>query len=315
MNRRDIIWAPVESKLPGRLDLDAPMGRHTTMGAGGTALALAQPETFEELGAVLGFCREQSLPYYIMGAGSNLLFLDGGYDGVVMRLGPAFKNIDFPAPDTLRAGAAAQLNPVLEAALGRGLAGLECLAGIPGTVGGAVWMNAGSFGSSVGRVVSALKYVSAEGELGSAPASALSFSYRRLAGLPPGAVIVEAEFKLEPGRAEAVKAAVRENLETRALRHPKGQRSAGSVFKNPPQEPAGRIIEACGLKGLAVGGAQVSEKHANFIVNPKGEATAGDVLKLVKTIIAEVKAKRGLTLEPEIKIIGRRGEVGLDEEV
>ena len=295
--------------LMERLRHNVPMKNYTTMGVGGPALALAQPETAEELGAVLRVCRDNSLPYYLMGAGSNLLFLDEGFDGVVIKLGQGFKGIEFPEATLLRAGAAVPLSQVLDAAVERDLEGLEGLAGIPGTVGGAVWMNAGSFGRSVGQVTATVTCFDLDGLVVRIPASELRFTYRR-SGLPEGSVIIETDFALEAGSAETIKATIRDNLEIRARRHPRGVRSAGSVFKNPSDEPAGRIIEECGLKGLTVGGAQVSEKHANFIINPSGEATAADVLNLVKKIVAEVKQKRGLTLEPEIKIIGSRGEVG-----
>lgn len=303
------IWQPAASMLLERLRHNVPMKNYTTMGVGGPALALAQPDNAEELAAVLKVCRDNGLPYYLMGAGSNLIFLDEGYEGVVIKLGRAFKKLEFGPQGILTAGASASLAGLVEAATEKGLSGLECLAGIPGTVGGAVWMNAGSFGRSVGQVTSRVAFVDGEGRRGDLRSAGLEFSYRRLRGLPEKAIIVEAEFQLEAGPAEEIKAAVRGNLETRAQRHPKGLRSAGSVFKNPPDQPAGRIIEACGLKGLTIGGAQVSEKHANFIVNPGGEATASDILALVERIIGEVRRQRGLTLEPEIKIIGARGEV------
>ena len=301
--------------LMDRLRHNVPMRNYTTMGVGGPALALAQPETAEELGAILRVCRDNKLPYYVMGAGSNLLFLDEGYSGVVIKLGSSFKSFEFPEASLLRAGAAAPLHQALEAALGHNLGGLECLAGIPGTVGGAVWMNAGSFGRSVGQMVEAVSYVSAEGQAERVRADNLRFSYRRLNGLPQGAVITGADFRLEAGNAEDIKALIQKNLDARAARHPKGVRSAGSVFKNPPDEPAGRIIEECGLKGLTVGGAQVSEKHANFIINPSGEASAADVLNLVRKIVIEVRERRGLILEPEIRIIGASGEVNGNEDI
>jgi len=301
--------------LPDRLRHNVPLKNYTTMGVGGPAMALAQPETAEELGAVMKVCRDNGLSYYIMGAGSNLLFLDEGFDGVVIKLGQAFKKVELFQGKLLRAGAAAPLFQVLEAASEHELTGLECLAGIPGTVGGAVWMNAGSFGRSVGQVIAGLRLVTAEGSIVNIAAQDLIFSYRRLAGLPEGGVIVEADFRLESGQVDVIRAAVQRNLDARAERHPKGVRSAGSVFKNPPDESAGRIIEECGLKGFKLGGAQVSEKHANFIINPSGEASASDVLNLVKKVISEVKKQRGLILEPEIKIIGARGEVGGYEDV
>lgn len=309
------IWQPVASMLMDRLRHNVPMRNYTTMGVGGPALVLAQPESAVELGAILSICRENGLPYYVMGAGSNLLFMDEGFQGVVIKLGPSFKSLKFPEASLLRAGAGASLNQVLDAALERTLGGLECLAGIPGTVGGAVWMNAGSFGGSVGQMVETVDYVSAEGQEARVSASDLRFSYRRLEGLPKGAVIVGADLRLEAGSREDIKALIQKNVEIRAVRHPRGVRSAGSVFKNPPDTPAGQIIEKCGLKGLTIGGAQVSEKHANFIINTAGEASAADVLNLLRKIVIEVKKEFGLTLEPEIRIIGTGGEVNGNEDI
>ncbi len=304
------MWAELRREMDGRLDFDVPMKDFTTYGVGGPAAVLARPETDAELAGILSLCRRRDLPYFILGAGSNLLFLDEGFEGVVVKLGGGFRNIEHRGDGRVRAGAAAPVGQLLDKAVEWSLGGLECLAGIPGTVGGAVWMNAGSFGRTVGQAVTGLRYLDPRGTFGQArTGDQLEFTYRRLHGLPAGSVILEAELSLEADRREDIQARIREHLATRAERHPRGVRSAGSVFKNPPGLAAGKIIEECGLKGAAIGGAMVSELHGNFIVNPEGRAASRDILELIKLVMAGVRERRGLALELEIKIIGSSGEV------
>ncbi|MDR0881233.1 MAG: UDP-N-acetylmuramate dehydrogenase [Candidatus Adiutrix sp.] len=303
------VWAELQGQMGQRLISGALMKDYTTFGVGGPARLLARPETLAELAALLEICGRQGFRYYVLGGGSNTLFLKDGFDGVVIRLGQSFRAIESLGDGRLKAGAAAPVGPLLDLAVDLGLAGLEGLAGIPGTVGGALVMNAGSFGQSVGSTVTGLSYLDRQGRLVNIPAANLEFSYRRLKGLPEGAVIVAAEFALTPGRKESLREIISQRLARRAERHPLGARSAGSVFKNPAETPAGRIIEECGFKGARAGGAVVSEKHANFIVNQDGLADGDDIYELILTIIKGVRQLRGLTLEPEIKIIGREGEV------
>jgi len=304
-------WDEVQEKFGDRLSYDVPLKEHTTFGVGGPARVMVRPESDQELAEIMAICRRLGLRYYILGAGSNMLFLDSGYDGVIIKLGRHFRSIEDRGEGIISAGAAAPVAQLLEMALELELSGLEGLAGIPGTVGGALWMNAGSFGQSIGPSVLRLYYVDDQGRPVAASAEELEFSYRALKGLPRGVVMTGADLRLRPGRGQDIKAIVRDRLEQRALRHPKGVRCAGSVFKNPPDRPAGRIIEECGFKGLTVGGAQVSEMHANFIINPEGRAGSSDILELMHIIIDGVRRAQGLTLEPEIKIIGPQGEVRL----
>lgn len=308
-------WRGLEEKFGGCLDYEVPMKYHTTFGVGGPARVMARPESIRELGEIITTCRREGLRYYILGAGSNILFLDNGFDGVVIKLGRHFRAMEYRGDGLITSGAAAPAGQILEMALDLELSGLECLAGIPGTLGGAIWMNAGSFGGSIGPLVDRVRYVDVWGRRDDIPGEKLKFSYRSLKGLPEGAVIVGADLKLKPGRGQDLRAAVQAMLNQRAERHPKGVRCAGSIFKNPPGMPAGRIIEECGFKGMAVGGALVSEMHANFIVNPEGRADSADILELMSKIIEGVRRERGLLLEPEIKIIGLEGEVRLNEQV
>jgi len=304
-------WGVIEEKIGGRLDYDVPMKEHTTFGVGGPARVLARPETVEELTEIIIACRCIGLPYYILGAGSNILFLDNGFDGVVIKLGRNFRGMEYQGGGIIVAGAAAPVGLLLEMALDLELGGLECLAGIPGTLGGAIRMNAGSFGATIGPLVDRVRYVEGQGQPGDIPGSGLKFSYRSVQGLPEAAVIVGAELKLGPGQGPALRATVQERLNQRAERHPKGARCAGSIFKNPPEIPAGKLIEECGFKGVVRGGAKVSEMHANFIINPESRAKSSDILELMREIIDSVRQVHGLTLEPEIKIVGSEGETRL----
>lgn len=308
-------WDELQEKFGDRLSYDVPLKEHSTFGVGGPARVMIRPESDQELGEIVSICNSLGLRYYILGAGSNILFLDSGYDGVIIKLGRSFRAIEYKGDGVISAGAAAPVAQVLDMALDLELGGLEGLAGIPGTLGGALWMNAGSFGQSIGPSVLRVHYVDAQGGPASILGEYLEFTYRSLKGLPPGAVMVGADLKLKSGQAQALRETVRVRLAQRAERHPKGVRCAGSIFKNPPGMPAGRIIEECGFKGEAVGGALVSEMHANFIINPDGQADSSDILELMHRIIEGVRRVNGLILEPEIKIIGPQGEVRLNEQV
>lgn len=308
-------WDELRAKFGDRLACDVPLKDHSTFGVGGPARVMIRPETDEELAEIILICNRLGLRYYILGAGSNILFLDSGYDGVIIKLGRSFRAMEYLGDGVISAGAAVPVGQLLEMALDLELSGLECLAGIPGTLGGALWMNAGSFGTSIGTSVWRIHHVDPQGRKESILGEFLDFSYRSLKGLPPGAVMVGAELKLKPGQGPAMREAVRAMLEQRAERHPRGVRCAGSIFKNPPGMPAGRIIEECGFKGASVGGALVSQMHANFIVNPEGQADSSDILELMHKIMDGVRQANGLILEPEIKIIGPQGEVKLNGQI
>ncbi|HOD29212.1 MAG TPA: UDP-N-acetylmuramate dehydrogenase [Syntrophales bacterium] len=219
---------------------------------------------------------------------------------------PAAERMSPPRPDAVEvtAGAGVALQALVALALKEALAGAEFLAGIPGSVGGAVRMNAGAYGRELSDILTAVVWLSRTGELRQTPREALTFSYRRT-DLPAEAMIAAARFALHPGEAGAIRRAVDETLALRRAKHPLAQRNAGSIFKNPRPTPAGRLIEAAGLKGTRVGQAMVSEMHANFIVN-LGGATAADVIALMDLIRARVRAHAGVDLEPEVRIIGEK---------
>jgi len=292
--------------IPDRADLDAPLAPLTTFGLGGPAEVLVRPESVDELARVLKFIRAEDLPFFVLGGGSNVLFRDGGFPGVVIQLGRAFARItpvESVGPEVLvEAGAAASLARLVNWTRNKGLSGIEFLAGIPGWVGGALVMNAGAQGGEISQAVRSITVIDQEGRIEELVRAQLRFEYRRL-DLPQGAVILKGLFALRPSDPDEVKARIREVLVRRRTGQPQGLKSAGCVFKNPPDQAAGRLIEMAGLKGRTVGQAWVAQEHANFIVH-RGRATAGEVLDLLDLVRAEVKARFGVELEPEIKIVG-----------
>ncbi len=296
-------WSVLAGSMAGRLSFNASLKDYTSFGIGGPARILARPDTVEELAELMAISRREGLNYFIIGAGSNILFQEAGFDGLVIKLGPGFQSWERVGETKIQARAALSGAALMKAAVDLGLAGLECLASIPCTLGGALFMNAGSFGRELGQVVRRIDYLDPAGRTSHLAKEDLRYAYRRLEGLPPGAVILGALLELEPEAPESIKARIDEALKQRSARQPKGLRSAGSVFKNPPGQAAGRLIDEAGLKGRRLGGAQVSEVHANFIVNTGG-ATYHDVAGLMEMIVEEVRRRHGLTLEPELKLVG-----------
>ena len=299
-------WAPIAAAMEQRLIFDAPLANLTTYGVGGPAAILARPESPEELSALLEMRARQELPVHILGGGSNTLFADEGFEGLIVKLGKMFQSVDASEDGRIMAGAGVPTAAVLETAVNMELSGLEGLAGIPGSFGGALMMNAGSCGQEVGATVEYVFGLDGQGRKFRRPKGELKFEYRRLGGLPEGAVMLGADLRLGRDRPEDIKNLIGEYRSRRAKTQPQGLRSAGSVFKNPPGLYAGKLIEECGFKGLAVGGARVSEVHANFIV-VQGPSESGQILELINKVRAGVYERRGVILEPEIKIIGPRG--------
>lgn len=288
----------------GRVEWDAPMSRRTTFRVGGQAEALCEVQEMEELSRLLTFLKTEGIPRLVIGRGSNLLVRDSGIRGVVIRLSGALGRIDWGPAGSLDvvAGAGASIADLLIGCRQRGLSGLEFLAGIPGTVGGAVVMNAGAFGHETGTWVKEVRIVTPGGNVRIVERSQLAFSYRRL-DLAPGDVIALASFRLKRDAEKGVAQHIARNLKRRKASQPLEYPSAGSVFKNPPNDHAGRLIEKAGLKGRSVGGAMISERHANFIVN-KGGATASDVLALIDLVRDAVYQTAGVTLELEVRVVG-----------
>ena len=288
--------------LRGEVLWQEDLKRRTTFGIGGPADVWVEPADEEGLAAVAGRSRAAGCPCLVLGSGSNVLVPDEGFRGVVLHPGGALSGAAFEGR-LARAGAGLLLGALLRRAQEAGLAGLEWSAGIPGSVGGAVATNAGARGESFGDCVRAVRAVAADGNFITLRREELGFGYRRSA-LPRDAVVVEVELELEPGEPARIAALSEEFMEKRRASQPTGMRSAGSVFKNPPGDAAGRLIDAAGVAGRTCGGASVWAKHANFIVN-NGGASARDVVALMELVEREVQERFGVRLEREIRVIGR----------
>lgn len=293
--------------VEGRVLFDEPMSLHTSMRAGGRADVLAFPNGCEELERMVRFLVQAGVPFCPVGNGTNLIVRDGGYRGVIICLQELRDATLCAAGEagSLKALAGTPLRDLVSLSVREGLTGLEFCAGIPGSIGGALRMNAGAFGREMKDVVTSLQVINGSGRMKKIARKDLNFSYRNLE-LPPGALIVSGELALEKASREAVSGRVREIMELRGSKHPLNFPNSGSIFKNPPGEPAGRLIERCGLKGLRVGDAAVSELHGNFIIN-LAQATARDITELIERIKKEVLAQTGVALETEVKIIGEAG--------
>lgn len=292
-------------RLVGRdVRFDRPMRLYTTLRIGGNAAAFAVVRTLDVLKGVLSYAETHGLPWTVLGKGSNLLVSDEGMDGLVIRLRGELAGVSMEEEEGvfLRAGGGAAIRGILGACARDGLGGLEFLAGIPGTAGGAVAMNAGARDREVGDSLKQVELLTPDGKSSSVGPGALAFSYRSCA-LPEGCLVTGVLFRVKREGSEEVKRRVAENLEVRRRTQPLCYPSAGSVFRNPPGDSAGRLIEQAGLKGKRAGGAEISTLHANFIVN-RGGAKAADVLSLMRLARKEVFSGTGIELEPEIRMLG-----------
>jgi UDP-N-acetylmuramate dehydrogenase len=296
--------ARLEELLGDRVRFDAPLARHTSLRVGGPADALATPVSRSELAALLQLASECHVPHRFLGKGFNTLVLDEGLDGIVIQLS-RFRRLEERPGALLRAEAGVSHSQLTRLCAERGLSGLEFGAGIPGTVGGWLAMNAGIGVREAKDVVREVEVMSPCGRrITHVGRDALHFRYRALRGLAPGSAILSALLAVVPADPAQVRAEVARLLARRAATQPLDLPSCGSVFKNPPRDFAGRLIEAAGLKGERVGGAEISTVHANFIVN-RGSATAADVLALIARARERVLASSGIRLEPEVRILRR----------
>ncbi len=293
-------------KMPAeQVLLNEPMAKHTTFRVGGVADVFVLPASIEELKYILDLVNHFSLPLTILGNGSNVLVRDGGIRGVVLSFGKPFSRIEVKET-CIKAGAGATLGTVSLFAASRSLSGLEFAVGIPGSLGGAVFMNAGAYDGEMKQVVSSVTGVSHDGNIIRYRAEDMEFGYRHSIFQDNGCIICEVELSLRKGNPESIQEKITDFTRRRMEKQPLDKPSAGSTFKRPPGLFAGTLIDEAGLKGFTIGGAQVSEKHAGFVVNI-GEATAADVLAVIDAVRERVKDKRGVLLEPEIRIIGDPG--------
>jgi len=291
----------LRAELGGEVRAREAMARHTTYHVGGPAAIYAVLETVHDVVAALRILEEEEVEWAVVGKGSNLLVSDAGYQGVVLVLGREFKKHAIQ-DDTLRAGAASVLAHLVQEAFSLGLSGLEWAVGIPGTLGGALAMNAGTPEGWIGQIVdTATLFIPGLG-LTLVHGRDVVWDYRR-SGLAGRGIILETTLRVSEGEPARIRAEMERNLKKRKASQPMGLPCAGSVFVNPPGDSAGRLIEAAGLKGLRLGGACVSKVHANFIVN-EGGATAADVVGLIRMVRMSVKDGCGVDLRPEIRFLG-----------
>ena len=282
--------------------LHEPMKKHTTFRIGGPADYYLCPHSTEELQKILQICRENKLEFFILGNGSNLLVSDKGYRGVVIQLWKNFSDIE-TEDNTITVKAGTLLSKVAAEALEESLTGMEFASGIPGTMGGAVMMNAGAYGGEMKDIIREVTVLTREGELLTLSKEEMNFGYRTSVVKEKGYVVISAVLQLRKGDREEIRKVMDELKERRVTKQPLDMPSAGSTFKRPEGYFAGKLIMEAGLRGFSVGGAQISEKHCGFVVN-KGDATAADVLGLIGEVQKRVQEKFGVALEPEVKFLG-----------
>lgn len=285
-----------------RVFTEEAMSQHTTFKIGGPADYFLMPDKGEDVGRVIKICKEKEIPYFILGNGSNLLVGDGGYRGAVIQIYRNMSSVTVEGNE-IRAQAGALLSAVAAAAKNASLTGFEFAGGIPGTIGGAVVMNAGAYGGEMKDVLTEVTVMNAEGDIFTLPTEELELGYRTSIIKTAGYIVLEAKIRLKEGDPEVIRETMKDLTIRRTTKQPLEYPSAGSTFKRPEGYFAGKLIMDSGLAGYQVGGAQVSEKHCGFVINAGG-ATARDVRTLMDNVRDIVYKKYGVTLEPEVKFLG-----------
>ena len=293
----------IRKMLTSIMTFDEPLAKHTTFGIGGPADCMVFPETREELSKLLKYAYQKKISAIFIGSGSNILVWDKGFDGIVISLKKSFKNLTIKRNSQIIVEAGVMLGTMVKQAMAAEIGGLESLIGVPGTVGGALIMNAGAFGSEISKYFEEAKTMTIEGDTKSYKKGEIEFSYRH-STFPKNEILLEATFQCKRGKPAEILKDRKVASDGRKSNQPLKFRSAGSIFKNPSDSlAAGYLIDKTGLKGTERGGAAISEKHANFIVN-MGDATAADVLYLIKLAKKYVANKFYINLELEVKLIG-----------
>lgn len=285
-----------------RVFTEEAMSQHTTFKIGGPADYFLMPDKGEDVGRVIKICKEKEIPYFILGNGSNLLVGDGGYRGAVIQIYRNMSSVTVEGNE-ITAQAGALLSAVAAAAKNASLTGFEFAGGIPGTIGGAVVMNAGAYGGEMKDVLTGVTVMNAEGDIFTLPTEELELGYRTSIIKTAGYIVLEAKIRLKEGDPEVIRETMKDLTIRRTTKQPLEYPSAGSTFKRPEGYFAGKLIMDSGLAGYQVGGAQVSEKHCGFVINA-GDATARDVRTLMDNVRDIVYKKYGVTLEPEVKFLG-----------
>lgn len=280
------------------------MSKHTTFCVGGPAAFYLVPETMEEVPEALRFAGEKKLPFYLVGRGSNILVGDGGYDGVIIEIGKGLEKIGFRPDGTVEAQAGISLARMASRLADKGLTGFEFASGIPGTLGGAITMNAGAYGGEIKDCIKSATVLTESGDMLVLDKEKLELGYRRSIVQKERYIVLSAVFSFEKGKTEQIKAQMKELNRKRREKQPLEYPSAGSTFKRPEGYFAGKLIEDAGLRGYRVGDAQVSEKHCGFVVN-RGHATAAQIRQLMQDVQDTVQEKFQVDLEPEVRMIGK----------
>lgn len=297
------IYNKLTEAIPGdAVLLDEPMKNYTTIKTGGLADIIVMPQSITEIQSVIKICKENDVPYFVMGKGSNLLVSDKGMRCVVVKLGDKFAKITIDGNDVI-AQAGVSLSELSEKIMEKSLKGFEFAGGIPGTLGGATTMNAGAYGGEMKDIIKSVKALNTEGEIINLSSEELEFGYRTSMIQVKNYIVLEVKMEFEKGNYEEIAKTTKDLMETRKAKQPLHLPSCGSVFKRPAGHFAGKLIEDSGLKGKKIGGAKVSKLHCGFIVNVDN-ATTNDVLDLIELIQKTVKSKFGIQLETEVKIIG-----------
>ena len=292
------------SSLAKDVLFDEPMSRHTTFRIGGNADVFVNASSSEEIVSIISYCLEHHIPYMCMGNGSNMLVSDNGIRGVVISIGSNMSEVQV-VDNMIYAEAGALMSKIASAALGAELSGFETLSGIPGTVGGGIYMNAGAYGGEIKSVLKNVTFISKNNDIVTMDTDQLELSYRHSIFETNGGIIVKCCLELKKGNKNEISAAMKEYSKRRSEKQPLSMPSAGSTFKRPEGHFAGKLIQDAGLMGFSRGGAQISTKHAGFIVNT-GNATAADVLALIEHVRKTVFAQSGIMLEPEVRLIGEK---------
>lgn len=292
------------SSLAKDVLFDEPMSRHTTFRIGGNADVFVNASSSEEIVSIISYCLEHHIPYMCMGNGSNMLVSDNGIRGVVISIGSNMSEVQV-VDNMIYAEAGALMSKIASAALGAELSGFETLSGIPGTVGGGIYMNAGAYGGEIKSVLKNVTFISKNNDIVTMDTDQLELGYRHSIFETNGGIIVKCCLELKKGNKNEISAAMKEYSKRRNEKQPLSMPSAGSTFKRPEGHFAGKLIQDAGLMGFSIGGAQISTKHAGFIVNT-GNATAADVLALIEHVRKTVFAQSGIMLEPEVRLIGEK---------
>ena len=300
---KDKVYRDFLEILPEKnVKLDEPMKKHTSFRVGGPADLLVRPENEDEIKKIFEYINKEDIPYMIIGNGSNLLVKDGGIRGLVVEIADNFNNIEFEGT-TVKVQSGALLSVIGNRAMKKGLCGFEFASGIPGTFGGALAMNAGAYGGEIKDIVKSVRVMDTDGNIMELSNSEMGFAYRKSILVEKSYIALSAVIELKEGKIEDIKAEMDDLRQKRVTKQPLNFASAGSTFKRPDGYFAGKLIQDCGLKGLSLRDAQVSEKHSGFVIN-RGNATAKDILDLMYIVKATVKTKFGVVLEEEVKIVG-----------